>query len=620
MNINNNNYLNFFDGITIYEGSIILEENITVGNIHAILGNDCIFDGNYKTITISSGSNIRFNGLFSIISNTAIVKNLKVKVTDSTVFLNVYGGWIGRVNTKGTILNCSADWSDSNNSIGTYIFGGPIGRAGGIVGGYAGNSSTCYISNCYTNGKIGLGGGGIIGSHGGLNGSCIIENCYSLGYIDSDYLEGAGGIAGSFAGSVLNRFDLTEDVASYCLIQNCYSSGLIGGYGGGITGEYTSGVGSGTNSGYNFTSNCTIINCYSLGEIQYIGADPIENSKKASGGIVGRNTSMSTYIINCYYFNNGSNVGIGSYIDVDGKDSFVYNINSSFSDFSSLPFFDNFYSTTMIPNEWDINIWVPAINGVDISGYRYMPILKCFKNNPWDSYYYNNYYDTSRYLGFINTVQDWNSYAIAAEPANYYLNENLSFNNIFSNLTIYNGCNFNGGNKYIIAKNINNFGGLFHLIEGNGIVSNIENITGIFRNVSLQNDVGFLFKNENYTVVNINNIKVIMKNCNMGNRCGGISGTNPSTINIYNSCCYGYKNGTESGGFFGRGEEFNIYNCSSIGDLNDGCGGFVGNNSVIYDLINSYHAGQYNNDNGLTLTNSLISNNINSYSCKIDVI
>ena len=186
-----------------------------------------------------------YNGLFGWISDSAVVKN--VKMVGGTVTSTKYAGAVVGFMTGGTVYNCVSDIE----AVYGFQSGGIVGRAekgdkniikgcvnhspvtvpadmaaqssvflGGIVGA-AGNTEILYCANYgditadnSTNYSV---AGGMIGIQGASSGTVLIDNCVDMGKItamktNAKYV-GAGGICGKAAH------------VSFSKIYNCVTAG-----------------------------------------------------------------------------------------------------------------------------------------------------------------------------------------------------------------------------------------------------------------------------------------------------------------------------------------------------------------------------------------------------------
>jgi hypothetical protein len=585
--IDNTNWSTFFNSShfatnTTYK--LIGDIEINTNN-HLILGDNSVFNGQNYKITINVPGD--FEGLFKMAFVSNKVENLRVIVISG--ILSVIRGWIGFndenfVNgTNGIVENCSVYWSNIRDG------------CGGIVGAY----SNCTINNCYSVGRIGFSVGGIFG----LGSSGTATNCYSVGSID----EYGGGIFG---------------FGSSGTATNCYSVGSISRFGGGIFGWQSSGTATNCYSVNNIDrdgggifawgSSGTAINCYSVGSIGSSGGGifGFESSGTATncysvgsigifgGGIFG--DPSSGIATNCYFFNNGTNSG-----DVGGSGSHV---NSGWYAFTN--------PTDLPDTNWSPNHWLVDNSGIVADTTRYFPILKAFRSTPWNLTKYDNYDDQAKFIivpKTLNSVTDWNNYTSQTNYS-YILGDNLFFDNNFINpLSISNDNYFDGQDKSIILKNIQNFPGLFDLSHSNQETI-IRNLKVKLSNSNLQDNNGFLGNGINSNGL-IENCFIYLDNNILGNNCGGLV-TSANQLTVNNCMVKGIIQGIDSGGLVGSNcANVTIYNSRVVGNVIDlTAGGLVGNNTTINDFQNSFFVGQYNNNNGLIASNVTINNSYNMYS------
>ena len=266
----------------------IIGSNMTIFNDATVLIQTCINEG---IVDASSGGIVGHS-----CSNTSAVATITISQCDNS------GAWIGansggiasfNLNTQGTgsiILNTCRNYADISG----------VG-SGGIVGKNAGINqkpeSVIIIQDCCNNGVLKANYcGGIVGHHcmgEDSSGTLNINNCINNGYFEN-YITGAGGIVGAFAGDGSTNSDISiyyshnvdssidgthcgGIVGAYCSAKleisectnNIYSP-LRGTSCGGIVGPYCN----------NFANNTLIVDkCYNYGDI-------IASSTN-SGGILG---------------------------------------------------------------------------------------------------------------------------------------------------------------------------------------------------------------------------------------------------------------------------------------------------------------------------------------------
>lgn len=194
-----------------------------------------VFDGNGYWINgaYSSSGSISvdsYNGLFPVVGESAVIKNVTVTnirltgsgvgiiagknsgriencVVDGTISASKDAGGIVGENAYGTVINCRSTVNVSSSSTG----------AGGIVG-YNNNGR---IENCHSSGSVSArahGVGGIVGD----NSSGTVQNCYATGSVSGNSDE-VGGVAGRlYGGSITNCY------ASTTLYGNATVGGIVG--------------------------------------------------------------------------------------------------------------------------------------------------------------------------------------------------------------------------------------------------------------------------------------------------------------------------------------------------------------------------------------------------------
>jgi len=302
----------------------------TTGNRLWFIG---VYDGqNYQleNLRINQQNNIRFNGLFSNLSNS-IIKDLNIVNGDYTITntsSTYVGGFAGEIVGNTMIENCSFSGSIINNISGQNPY----------IGGIAGYVNASTIRLCNTSGVITNSG----------NGS------YS------------GGITGYLYLSTI------EESSSSCIItgsslstMNLYTAGIVG-YSSGtaianssISKSYFNGTVNSTGTGPNYTGGIggyvqytSISNSYIHGEIFSNGG-----TVSCTGGIVGYVRYSNTSIINCYTMGKITNSSaISNTIQIGGIAGYVVspvNINTCYA------------AISIITNEsTSINSGVGAIAGV----------------------------------------------------------------------------------------------------------------------------------------------------------------------------------------------------------------------------------------------------------------
>jgi hypothetical protein len=327
------------------------------------------------------------NGLVKIVQ---CMSTGKITGSDSGGISGPYSALYGKVE----IFNCSSKGIISGKGS-SGICGPNSGTTGGVVN----------ITNCYSIGTIeGISTGGIIGysSGEGENSVVNIKCSYSQGNICGQQ---AGGIGGPYCGFNQGIININE----------CYSLGKINGdYTGGILGNQPGGSDPDSELG-----RAEIINCYSVGVIK----------GKFSGGIIGpyggktgqidslvtrnfkdqketiklrfinktsRNLTISGVIItNCYATGKTVGIKVGGIVGNDYEKASVSNSVSCapiFAPNGGPPVLNVNNSTKVnhinqkIHKCWDKNIWSTSCDCYFICLCNSYPVLKCFKNCPWNNY------------------------------------------------------------------------------------------------------------------------------------------------------------------------------------------------------------------------------------------
>lgn len=252
------------------------------------------FDGNGHTIsglTISSGDNV---GIFAMINETGVVKNIVLSDVNITA-----GSYVGSLaaQSKGIVENCKVE-SGVISASGAYV-GGLIGdlpsgdgttsfkiekciNKANVSSTFSGDALVGGVIGCFnkvTDGKVlkCANYGNVTAINGKLVGGIIgrsfnnpnMEACYNKGDVSGN--EVVGGIIGQ--GNVIK-------------IKNCYNMGSITS----TTGEKISGIEGAANN-----SNTTIENCYNIGQTQ-------NKSGKGGYGITfgGGSDKAKSTIRSCY--------------------------------------------------------------------------------------------------------------------------------------------------------------------------------------------------------------------------------------------------------------------------------------------------------------------------------
>jgi uncharacterized protein (TIGR02145 family) len=290
--------------------TIILNADITLKGAHTPIGDDKkqfmgIFDGNGKTISNLSVSEVKYAGLFGYIEKGGQIKNLKVNV--SRITGETYaGGLAGRYASTNAIENCGVNIKDSifaNSSRDSY--------SGGLVGQLLGRKvgDIIIISNSYVIGNISS-----KGNSGGLVGDAHIEitikNSYTTGNIFGAH---SGGLIGWVSNATITNSYATGNVSSFISGSGhkySYSGGLVGWAGDiTITNSYSTGnisaLGSHSGGLVGEVSRAIITNSYATGNI---------SSESFSGGLVGYGSNVT--ITDSYAAGNVSASSISTYVSV----------------------------------------------------------------------------------------------------------------------------------------------------------------------------------------------------------------------------------------------------------------------------------------------------------------
>jgi len=177
-------------------GSYILEDNLVFENSfpgYIFLNFDSYFDGNGKSIILKNIQN--FSGLFDLSQSNqeTIIRNLKVKLSNSNLQDN--NGFLGNgINSNGLIENCFI-YLDNN------ILGN---NCGGLVT----SANQLTVNNCMVKGIIqGIDSGGLVGSNCAnvtINNSRVVGNVIDLT---------AGGLVGN--NTTINDFQNSFFVRPY---------------------------------------------------------------------------------------------------------------------------------------------------------------------------------------------------------------------------------------------------------------------------------------------------------------------------------------------------------------------------------------------------------------------
>jgi hypothetical protein len=205
-----------------------------------------VFDGNNYTI-----SNLNINlpdtsgavGMFGILDNTGIVKNLKLE-NISIRGRNLVGGIVGH--NKGNVNNCSITGEVSGSE-----------DTGGLVGHNSGSVHNCS-NTCKVTGDRNIGG---LAGHNS-EGSSIRNCCSNNAESEINGVEYVGGLVG------LNRGNLNTSKSSSKVSGNNFIGGLVG------------------------RNVREIYNCYSIGDVE---------GNRGVGGLIGRNDSSINFAVSyCY--------------------------------------------------------------------------------------------------------------------------------------------------------------------------------------------------------------------------------------------------------------------------------------------------------------------------------
>jgi len=211
-----------------------------------------------------------FLGLFGVLGNSAVIRNLELSAVDIYAPVSFYvGGLAGRA-TSATILQCSVRGQMT---------------AAGLAGGLLGDIEQTTIQNCSFSGSLSSGDypssylGGLIGR--GF--AATVEGCWMSGTmtLGQGYVQAGGLIGGVSSSAVLCSYTRVEMT---CGADTDQIGGLVGVF------------------DFSFINNC-----YCTGSID------ASNTSQDIGGLVGQCDSMLFEIKHCYSVcrvtGGGSNVG-----------------------------------------------------------------------------------------------------------------------------------------------------------------------------------------------------------------------------------------------------------------------------------------------------------------------
>ena len=258
-----------------------------------------------SNLSISGGDD--YNGLFGVIGENGVVKNLIINNLDINCTGSQVGGIAGRM--LGKLENCHVSGTiiAKNNSSGglagcslgeieNCTFNGSItgyGEVGGIVGFNLGKINKCSANGVFNIPSVLISGrrslGGIVGTTSSIEPNFSeINDCYVSGSLNDTSKAGAvGGIVGVSSRGIMNRcfnvaeiYTETDDEgysggilasAHHTFVTDCYNSGSIIGiakqtYVGGIVGRVSKST---IYSGNNVTViGSEFKNCYSVGIVK----------------------------------------------------------------------------------------------------------------------------------------------------------------------------------------------------------------------------------------------------------------------------------------------------------------------------------------------------------------
>jgi hypothetical protein len=280
------------------------------------------FDGNGKSVTFDVAAGTNYVGMFRVIGEQGVVKNLTVK---GSVRGTAYVGGIAGL-CLGTIEGCRNEATITATATAQANVGGIVGSLEGtlrgcvntgsvegqnFVGGIAGavgSASSLYgiatIENATNSGAVSAAttlAGGIVGL---LGGSAVIRNVENSGTVVGGYQ--VGGIVGEFRGTAtLEGVRNTGTVgATTTSTTTSYSAGGIVGYLS-STGTVERGVNTGPVTGRlantggivgYVSSGGTVLSCYNGATVT--GTAPRDNI--TVGGIIGAVNNASATLSNCY--------------------------------------------------------------------------------------------------------------------------------------------------------------------------------------------------------------------------------------------------------------------------------------------------------------------------------
>ena len=204
-------------------GMMSIDNNQEINEIHQQVqptyrGFNGIFDGNGKTISgvrMYSPTDTVTPGIFNVVTNPGVVKNLTVRDTKITAVLGA-GGIVGTV--KGGSIEKCISYADlfiiKSNSPMT-----PTGVIGGIAGenifsGRVYNCTSYSTIKIEDNTQLCIYVGGVVGAHAK---NSVTDNCYSYASI----------VVGDNASLVMGLGGITGTIQEDCSITNCFSSATI---------------------------------------------------------------------------------------------------------------------------------------------------------------------------------------------------------------------------------------------------------------------------------------------------------------------------------------------------------------------------------------------------------
>ena len=287
-----------------------------------------LFDGDNKTITGMTVSNLIYGGLFGYTNGAKIIN---VMIHEAQINVCRYAGMIAGMAVDTKISNCTVD-----GILDSYEF---ISNVGGIVGqAVLNNGEVIIIDNCINNAVIrgGISAGGIVGKVEINDGRMVFDNC-----VNNNEICGKS----NAAGIVCDGSSTIKNCSNYAPI---YASIALAG---GIAGQNRSG---------------DIINCYNYGDV--LG--------RAAGGIVA--FALQSVISCCG--NLGDITGTfkdNAYVLVGGITASEGIISDCFNrgNLAAIPNGDG------VPND----VYIGGITGTSA-----LNIHNCYNTGSIDHTYYNN--------------------------------------------------------------------------------------------------------------------------------------------------------------------------------------------------------------------------------------